>query len=631
MYLELDIEQRNNPEIIHDGKTVYYFNGKNLFLNSPAVIGEFKKINFFIGSNNSGKSRFLRGLLKFEETHSKILNSNIKYKDIIDFIIPKDYVANNSFIQQRFPRHREFNPPIIAVLTKIARSELSSFDLNNNFHLFESFFKANNLFYSELENSKGRSIVFEKLTDFSKRVKDLEDLVRFTKRNSPINKIYIPTLRSLTRNSNFSSDTFNTVVLENYNIEKNAFTGLKLYDELSQKKGSPIAERRKVQEFEKFLSNTFFESNKVEITASSVKPATILLSIEDLEYPIYDIGDGIQMLIILLFPIFTSNENTWFFIEEPETHLHPGLQRVFIETLLNDEYLKNKNHRYFFTTHSNHFLDLSLVTDDVSIFQFQKESQEKFNIKSVKPNKETLDLLGVNNSSVLMANSSIWVEGPTDRKYISRFLKLFCENKKHQYLKEDIDFAFFEYGGNLIEHYLFDKDFEEIFTEEEVREKINSFALSNKIYLLADNDNADGKKLERRQKLEQISSQGANFKYQNTNYREIENLLPVKVIKDFLLELVNISEKDNLEGIIFKREDYITIGLGKYIEDLFKKNKIKDFKKFKDDSGTLKSSYKTKLSEFVVNGNYTYQDLIFENKELDKIIIDLYSFIKPSF
>jgi len=98
--------------------------------------------------------------------------------------------------------------------------------------------------------------------------------------------------------------------------------------------------------------------------------------------------------------------------------------------------------KVLFTTHSNNFLDLSLQADDVSIFQFQKECPEKFNIKNIKPNKEILDLLGVNNSSVLMANSSIWVEGPTDRKYISKFLKLFCEQNKTQHLKEDIDFAF---------------------------------------------------------------------------------------------------------------------------------------------------------------------------------------------
>ncbi|HJS01385.1 MAG TPA: hypothetical protein VJ780_10660, partial [Flavobacterium sp.] len=91
--------------------------------------------------------------------------------------------------------------------------------------------------------------------------------------------------------------------------------------------------------------------------------------------------------------------------------------------------------------------------------------------------------------------------------------------------------------------------------------------------------------------------------------------------------LVNSSEKGNINQIAFNREDYISIGLGQFITDLFLKNEIKDFKKFKDDSGTLKSSYKTKLCDFVINGDYNYQELVENNEQLDNIISDLYKFI----
>lgn len=629
MYIELEKGVENVLEISNKDKSVYYFDGYKLFVDSKTVIGEFKKINFFVGSNNSGKSRFLRGLLKYERIN--LSPSKIIFKDLKDNINITNYSLNSGLIR-RLNDYDKFGPHLNEFINRF--NAMTSNDVINNFHIYSKIFVANHILYESVELmlkdslTTTNKIFFQKLKEFSLRLKDLEGHVNYVKSKFVQNKVYIPTLRNLTRNSNFSADTFDVVVKENYLIEKNVFTGLKLYDELNKSKGSPIAERKKVQEFERFLSKTFFESKKVEITASLVKPATILFSIDDHEYPIFDIGDGIQMLIVLLFPIFTANENTWFFIEEPETHLHPGLQRVFIETLLNDEYLKSKNLRFFFTTHSNHFLDISLGTDDISIFQFQKENQQKFNIKSVKPNKDTLDLLGVNNSSILMANSSLWIEGPTDRKYISKFLKLYCENKNFQSLKEDIDFAFFEYGGNLIEHYLFDENFDEVFTEEEVRNKINAFALSNKIYLLADNDNAKGKKLQRRKKLEAISNEQKYFNYQSTNYREIENLLPVKVIKDFLVELVNHSDRAKVENINFKRNEYITVGLGDFILELFEKNNITAFKSFKDDSGTLKSSYKTKLCDFFINSNYSYEDLIHENKQLDKIVNDLYQFIK---
>ena len=334
-----------------------------------------------------------------------------------------------------------------------------------------------------------------------------------------------------------------------------------------------------------------------------------MFSIDGIEHPVYEIGDGIQAVIILLFPIFTANKNDWFFIEEPEINLHPGLQRLFIETLLSDDYLKTKNLKFFFTTHSNHFLDSSLINNNISIFQFQKKKDESFFIKNnVRPDKEVLDLLGVNTSSVFLANTSLWIEGPTDRKYLSKFLKLHTEHHGLQPLKEDIDFAFFEYGGNLIEHYLFDE--KEDFNEEDVRNKINSFALSNKIFLLADNDNAKNgsKKDLRRLALKKLSDENDNFTYQNTVVTEIENLLPKKISQDFMSELLK-SETSLLKAKKgrFDRKDYRNIGLGEFYETFFISKKIpkKDFKAFKAESGTLKNDYKIKLANFVIESEYT--------------------------
>jgi len=52
-------------------------------------------------------------------------------------------------------------------------------------------------------------------------------------------------------------------------------------------------------------------------------------------------------------------------------------------------------------------------------------------------------------------------------------------------------------------------------------------------------------------------------------------------------------------------------------------------KSFKSKMGdTLSSPYKTKLCDFVVNGDYNYSDLIEGNNHLDKIITYLYNFIK---
>jgi len=466
---------------------------------------------------------------------------------------------------------------------------------------------------------------------FFEILKKISENSDFIVKNSPSTKKYIPILRTIHANDYLQKGHIKETIKKNYEIKDNVFSGLDLYDEVMKLKNSGIQNRDKVAQFESFLSKHFFDKKTVEITSNS-ETKQLLFSIGGIEYPIYDIGDGIQSLIILLFPIFTANKNDWFFIEEPEINLHPGLQRIFIEALLNDEYLNTKNLKYFFTTHSNHFLDITLNSNEIALFQFKKQESNKFHIKTnVKPDKEILDVLGVNTSSVFLANTSIWVEGPTDRKYISNLLKLYTSSKGEELLKEDIDFAFFEYGGNLIEHYLFDESVE--FNDDEVRNKINSFALSNKIFLLADNDNADGRsaKGKRRKALENLSTEKENFIYRNTIYREIENLLPKKIIKEFISELV--KEEENItksKTIEFERIYYSKKGLGEFYEELLLKNGFakNTLKSFKTDSGTLMNDYKIKLSNFALNPVYKYEDFIEENPELEKLIESLYSFIK---
>lgn len=593
-------------------KNNYFLNNSELFDKGKASFGKLGLINFFVGANNSGKSRFLRGFFKSHNYEMLLETKN----NISDLLIQIDSSIN-------YDDTEKFDKDFLNFWTNFK----SQVNYSNNFELL-----ANEIqdYTKKVEHSifiervVGKSNKFENQKSLLNSIYNLLELFKYNAQHKNKHKIYIPILRSIISDSKLDKESFNKVLENKYELKENVFTGLKLFDDVFKLHNSENITR--LEEFTSWIKDNFYQNKNLQLIPDMAN-GNLLLKIGDEMNSIFNIGDGIQQLILLLFPIFTADDNTWCFIEEPETHLHPGLQRIFIETLLNNEYLNSKNLRYFFTTHSNHFLDLSLHTDDISIFQFQKENQEVFKIKNVKPNKETLDLLGVNNSSVLISNSSIWVEGPTDRRYISFFLKLYCTKHNRKHLKEDLDFAFFEYGGNLIEHYLFDENFEELFSEEEVRDKINSFALSNKIYLLSDNDNAKGKKLKRRQGLEEISKNEKHFKYQNTNYREIENLLPVKAIKDFLAELVSASEKQNINKISFAREDYISIGLGQFITDLFKKYKIKDFKKFKDDSGTLKSSYKTKLCDFVINGNYNYFELTENNEQLENIISDLYKFI----
>ncbi|TMM59107.1 ATP-binding protein [Maribacter algarum] len=653
MYLKFVFHDSQMPNEFGDGgaESVYYSNDLRVFSNIDKekldFLGPYSKLNLFVGANNSGKSRFLRGLLKSEKGMFEISSSEQNIKSCIEKYqkwIDKEYSLLNSLnhlvatevskIMHEVNRMQDDYNKIVgnpdSYLPKLEEI-ISKEDLD----ISEIKKKTGGLMESSPIDSTRTRALFKKLELFD-ILKSFRDEIKFSTKNQVKNKLYIPILRSIKKSTKINERAFVETVVELYDLKEQMykiFTGLDLFDQVLNIRNDLKEQRIGFERFESFLSKYFFGGKSVEII-SHLQENVLRVYVDGEERKIHDIGDGIQSIILLLFPIFTAHTNTWIFIEEPETYLHPGLQRIFIETLINDDFLKTKNLRYFFTTHSNHLLDKSIESNEISIFQFEKKSKERFDIKTnVKPNKEVLDLLGVNASSVFLANTSLWVEGPTDRKYISKFLRLYCEHHENEYLKEDIDFAFFEYGGNLIAHYLFEEDeFEE--NPKEVREKINSFALSKKIYLLADSDNADMRtaKGKRRIELEKLSAESENFEYQSTVVREIENLLPKVTIKNYMKKLVKKEAEDKLKKIDFKQSDFEKVGIAKFYMDNFKEAGIPVSKqrKFKPDgkSETLNSTYKTGLCDFFLNSNISYEELILNNPKLDQILGNLYDFIE---
>jgi predicted ATPase len=634
MYLHFSNNDNLPKELI---QSKYHLNSSEYDISIETTNRTFylkiELINLFVGSNNSGKSRFLRSLLKINKDHKNIqlLEKKSKIEENFEEIIKLDWFKDYSLcINSRLlPNLNSYHTQISEFRNKIVKGEFNISNLFVKESAFVDSFAGFYKLYDDLTNSRYSRSEIKNTLAFVEKILDLIKRLNYFKENFINDCLYISTLRSSIKSEIYDETVFEKTIKNLYGLDKERiYTGQNLYTEVLKVRNSLKDKRKGFEKFEKFLERNFFNNQAVEIIAD-LEQQQLVFFVNGDERKIQDIGDGIQQIILLLFPIYTSDDNTWILIEEPETHLHPGLQKLFIETLINDDYLKAKNLKYFFTTHSNHFLDLSIDSKEISILQFEKINNEKFSIKETPHSKETLDLLGVTNSSVFLANSSIWVEGPTDRKYISKFLKLYCNNKS-KHLRENIDFAFLEYGGNLIAHYLFEQDFDDN-SIDLVKQKIKSFAISNKIYLLADNDNVDkrSKKGKRRNELETLSN-NITFKYQNTIYKEIENLLPSKVIIDFMKTLVHESDIEKIEELKFKRTDYIKIGLGEFIIQLLKDNKINCLKKIKSSTGeTLSTQYKHKLCDLVVNGDYTYDDLIYENRQLDDIIVNLHNFIKP--
>jgi AAA15 family ATPase/GTPase len=563
------------------------------------------KINIFVGANNSGKSMFMRLLSTMKEfpVHAKSID---KLEQEIKKILPHHEKLVNEFSNIE---SISYSPPTIFPIDwfkKFFEGEAIGSDANLNdcktriIGLRDDYDKLCNLG----EGSFTLDSADEKVMISPNKVKEIKQLAENGKKiidnildelkdinDIKVNTVYIPVLRGLRPLDNAFTDYYKTTTERDYftdNLTVNSikppdiFTGLGFYNDLDKLKNGIDIDRNKISEYQKFISENLFEDENVVLTAFKDKNGngkTVLAQIgNETEREIHLLGDGIQSAIILTFLPFVTKESTYFFIEEPEMYLHPGLQRKILEFFNSDEC---KQHKFFMTTHSNHFLDITIDIKDVSIFTFRKKLQntsEEFVIEAVDgTDQSSLELLGVRNSSVFLVNATIWVEGITDRWYLRKMLNSYMEflekkKKLNRKLEEDVHYCFVEYSGSNITHWSFlNKEDHPIVVKR----------LCAKAMVVVDDDG--GKKAERKKELLEVLTK-KNLIVLPCN--EIENLLPYKIIKSIVAEYEKVDESE-LPDINY--EFYKDKYLGSFIhENILLNKKPRRKGGYKTDSGTIK-------------------------------------------
>lgn len=233
-----------------------------------------------------------------------------------------------------------------------------------------------------------------------------------------------------------------------------------------------------------------------------------------------------------------------FAFEELENNLHPSLLRRLLNYL--ETHIRNKaphsahSHPIFFlTTHSNVALDYFAGRKHAQIVHITHcgKSAKAELVSQSSQQLEVLKDLGSKPSDLLQANGIIWVEGPSDRIYINKWIELWSDGE----FEEGRHYQCMFYGGGLI------ANLDAAYKDEELAEFINLLTINPNVIVVTDSDRKS-KNAHFKPRVKRIRD---SFKKLNENHafhwlleaREIENYLTGDLINHALTKKMN-SPKD---------------------------------------------------------------------------------------
>src|SRR5258708_2307035 len=166
-------------------------------------------------------------------------------------------------------------------------------------------------------------------------------------------------------------------------------------------------------------------------------------------------GSGLKTVILVLaylhlIPrIENADTSTYLYaFEELENNLHPAVQRRLLRFLR--EFSEQHNCHFFLTTHSPVEIDYFARDHSAQVLHVTHDTKNAMvtTVSAYSHGKHVLDDLDIRASDILQSNGIIWVEGPSDRLYLNRWIELWSDAA----LREGAHYQILQYGGALLAH-----------------------------------------------------------------------------------------------------------------------------------------------------------------------------------
>lgn len=244
--------------------------------------------------------------------------------------------------------------------------------------------------------------------------------------------------------------------------------------------------------------------------------------------PLSRMGSGLKTIILVLLNLLVipeldeyKNKKMVYGFEELENNLHPAMQRKLFEYIY--EFAEMHDVQVFITTHSHVAINAFYDKDDAGIFHVYKQGGRAFvkRIESYLDKTRILDDLDVKASDLLQSNGIIWVEGPSDRVYIKRWLDLYFPDR----FVEGVHYQFLYYGGRLLSQY----------SAEEVTELISVIKTNRNAVIVMDSDKRNrNARLNDTKKRIIAEFDALGMMSWVTKGKEIENYIPKTAIEEAL-------------------------------------------------------------------------------------------------